>query len=502
MISNNNRLWTAVFSLLLPSLLSAQNLVFTPDSEPLEIAPNSYGNKAIRMAMNASGEPVIAFGSNGHLYVTKWNDATGAFSEPIEIDGGSNVFMSDAEGPRLAAQGDYLILTYQLSSQWDNGARSVHSNDGGATWTEPVAMVDAATTIDHFMPCVGIDGDGNPFTGVKVGNNSATIYEGILRSTDAGATWLPAVNASDLADGNAVCECCPSQPFFAESRYYDLVRNNNSNLRDFWLMSSPDGETWDAAIDVDPLDWMISSCPESGPSVTGPVGDANYLVAFMSAGGTSGQSRVHVSQVDLSAGGGAGEWMLTEAVTVNQFENATQNVPVLAQWNGGDEPLIALAWEQNTSGYDVQLALSQGTTVQLTDVAQNLTSAWSGQHRRPAIAFSTGDAEEPILHVAWQHSTSGTVHYQRGTLTEPTVIICNAAPEPQLVHEPDGVRIEFTTGWLGAVWSIWDITGRLIQSGVYDGHSDLWIDDSLLPTHAIIGVEQPEGARWAQAVRR
>ena len=502
MNSNNTRLWTAGVCLLLSGMLGAQNLVFMPDSEPVEIAPSSYGNKAIRMAMNASGEPVIAFGSNGHLYVTKWDEATTGFADPLEIDPGSNVFMSDAEGPRLAAQGDYLILTYQLSGQWANGGRSVHSVDGGITWSEPVAIVDAAATVDHFMPCVGIDGNGNPFAGVKVGNNPAIIYEGILRSPDGGASWLPAVNASDLADGNAVCECCPSQPFFAEGRYYDLVRNNNSNLRDFWLMSSPDGETWDAAIDVDPLDWMISSCPESGPSVTGPIGNAQYLVAFMSAGGASGQSRVYVSQVDLGADGGAGEWMLTEAATVNQFENATQNVPVLAQWNGGDEPLIALAWEQNTSGYDVQLALSQGPEVQLTDVAQNLTGAWTGQHRRPAIGFSTGDAEEPILHIAWQHSTSGTVHYQRGTVTEPTVVICYAAPEPQLIHGLDGVRIELTMGWYGAVWSVWDITGRLIESGIYDGNSDVWISDSVLPTHAIIGIEQPDGARWAQAVRR
>ena len=70
-----------------------------------------------------------------------------------------------------------------------------------------------------------------------------------------GRVGCPAVNASELADGNAMCECCPSLPFYAENRYYDLVRNNNGNIRDFWLMSSPDGITWDGAVDVDPLDW-------------------------------------------------------------------------------------------------------------------------------------------------------------------------------------------------------------------------------------------------------
>lgn len=481
--------------------LRAQDPVFVPIGDPIEVAPSSFGNKAIRMAMNAAGEPVIAFGSNGHLYVTKWDQLTEAFTDPLEIDPDENVFMSDAEGPRMASQGNYVVLTYQLSGQWATGARSVHSNDGGLTWSDPVPMAPNATT-DHFMPCVGIDDAGNPFAGVKVGNNPATTYEGILRSEDGGSTWLEAVNASAVADGEAVCECCPSQPFWAEGRYYDIVRNNNDNVRDFWLMSSVDGIAWYGALDVDPLDWMINSCPESGPTVTGPVGDGQYLMAFMSAAGASGQSRVHVSQVDLWANDGIGEWELTEPVTVTQFENATQNVPQLAQWNGGDEPLVALAWEQNTGGYDIQLALSQGSDINFTDNAQNLTNAWSGQHRRPAIGFSTGDAEEPILHVAWQHSASGTVHYMTGTVSSPSIIVCFAAPEPQIVHETHGIRIHLSEGWSGARWNVWDISGRLIATGVHDGYAPIWVDDQKIPPHAIVGVETEEGARWAQAVKR
>ena len=278
----------------------------------------------------------------------------------MEIDPDANVFMSDAEGPRMASQGDFVVLTYQISGEWANGARSVHSMDGGLTWSAPVAMVSGADA-DHFMPCVAIDNNGNPFAGVKVGNNSASIFEGILRSEDGGNSWLPAVNASANAAGEAVCECCPSQPFWTAGRYYDLVRNNNENIRDFWLMSSADGENWDAALDIDPLDWEINSCPESGATLAGPVVGTEYLTAFMSAGGPSGQSRVYVSSIDLEANGGAGEWLSTEPITVSQFDNATQNTPVLGQWQGADgTSIVALAWEQNAGGYDVQLALSAG----------------------------------------------------------------------------------------------------------------------------------------------
>ena len=157
------------------------------------------------MAMNA-GEPVIAFGTNGHLYVTKWDAAADGFEEPTEIDPNENVFMSDAEGPRLASQGDYVVLTYQLAGQWATGARSVHSTDGGATWSEPVAMAPNATE-DHFMPCVGIDDMGNPFAGVKLGNNPATVYEGfcVLRTAaPLGSTQsMPATTPMEMRFASA-----------------------------------------------------------------------------------------------------------------------------------------------------------------------------------------------------------------------------------------------------------------------------------------------------------
>lgn len=174
-----------IISIGLSASAIGQSLIFTPENEPVEVAASSFGNKAIRMVLNAADAPVLAFGSNGHLYVSAWDNASAAFGEPVEIDPDANVFMSDAEGPRMASQGDYLVLTYQISGEWANGARSVHSMDGGLTWSAPVAMVSGADA-DHFMPCVAIDNNGNPFAGVKVGNNSASIFEGILRSEDGG----------------------------------------------------------------------------------------------------------------------------------------------------------------------------------------------------------------------------------------------------------------------------------------------------------------------------
>ena len=180
------KLYGFIISIGLSTIAIGQSFIFTPENEPVEVAASSFGNKAIRMVTNAADEPVLAFGSNGHLYVCAWDNASAAFGEPVEIDPDANVFMSDAEGPRMASQGDFVVLTYQISGEWANGARSVRSTDGGYTWSTPVAMVSGADA-DHFMPCVAIDNNGNPFAGVKVGNNSASIFEGILRSEDGGS---------------------------------------------------------------------------------------------------------------------------------------------------------------------------------------------------------------------------------------------------------------------------------------------------------------------------
>ena len=502
MNSNKHRLqnlWLSAF-LVVTAITSAQP-TFVPVGNPIDVAEESYGNKAIRMVLNAADEPVVSFGNNGNLYVVKWLNDLGMFTSPTAIDPNANVYMSDAEGPQMAGQGDNIVLTYMLSGQWDTGARSVSSTDGGLTWGDPVEMVPDATE-DHFMPCVGMDDDANPFAGVKVGNNPASIYEGILRSEDGGASWLPAVDASALADGDAVCECCPSQPFYANERYYDLVRNNNANVRDFWLLSSADGILWDSAVDIDPVDWVISSCPASGPAITGPLADGTWLTAYMSAGGISGQSRIYLSSLDLGVDGGV--WLGTEAITVSQFDNATQNNPSLASWDSGiGSTLVALAWEQNTGGYDIQLALSsvgagESQSSMLTDVAVNLTSEWNGQHRRPIVALSSNEAGETQFHLVWQHSADGTVKYWTGYIAYPTDINPVLAPQqPTVTIDRVALHVDLPASWRNSTWNAYDMQGRLLCNGKCSNPST---EIALPPSHSfILSIEASNGHRWARA---
>ncbi len=486
---------SCLVSLPSQALLTQGSLVFIPEGEPMDVASSDFGNKSIGLVTNNSDELVLCFGSSGHLYVCKWDNGSQAFTEPTAIDPEENIFMSDSEGPQMAAHGDDITLTYMLSGDWDTGARSVSSHDGGITWEAPVSMVPEATT-DHFMPCVGMDPEGNPFAGVKVGTSQ--VYEGILKSNDGGASWLSAVNASEAADGDAVCECCPSLPFWGNGRYYDLVRNNNNNVRDFWLLGSDDGINWNTAVDMDPIDWEINSCPAAGPAVCGPLPDGSWRAAFMNGGGVTGQSRVYVSSMNLDANDGAGALLGTVPVTVNQFENATQNNPTLDVWSpiNGD-PIIALAWEQNSGGYDVQLAVSNGMT--LTDIAVNLTSEWSGQHRRPQLVF-TGTDYTPTLHLVWQNSSDGTVKYLKGSIETPFDVdhpsdfvlpVCTATSA--------GIALQFPESWSTGEWALWDVQGRLAAQGACSQQRQVFID---VPSSGnwIVSVVNSNGNRWSHQI--
>lgn len=486
---------TAIVLLTSPTLIAQGSLGFFPVGEPMDVASSDFGNKSIGLVTNSSDELVLCFGGSGHLYVCKWDNTSQAFTEPTAIDPEENIFMSDSEGPQMAAYGDDITLTYMLSGDWDTGARSVSSHDGGVTWGAPVSMVPEATT-DHFMPCVGMDPDGDPFAGVKVGTNS--VYEGILKSNDGGTSWLPAVNASEAVNGDAVCECCPSLPFWGNGRYYDLVRNNNNNVRDFWLLGSDDGVNWDTAVDMDPIDWVINSCPASGPTVCGPLPDGSWRAAFMNGGGVTGQSRVYVSSMDLEANNGAGALLGTVPVTVNQFENATQNNPTMDLWSpqNGD-PIIALAWEQNSGGYDVQLAVSNGTT--LTDIAVNLTGEWSGQHRRPQLAF-TGTDDMPTLHLVWQNSSDGTVKYLKGGIEIPfDVREPHALPLPACKTTSTGVILNLPESWSTGDWTLWDVQGRHVSQGPCSRQNEIFID---VPSAGnwIVSVVNSNGNRWSHQV--
>ena len=298
--------------------------------EPIDVAGDPYGNKCPRLVLDAEDNPVVFMGKNNDgLYVA--TSQNGVFNAPQPVPTDPGIFLSDAEGPDVATWGNTIGLAYQIAGQWATGAQYMVSEDGGVSWSPSYAIAPNATE-DHFMPIPAFDENGNPFVGLKLGSGNSA-QEGVLRSMDGGMTWGPAESASFAAGNGIACECCPSRTVYGNGRYYSIYRRNNNNIRDMWLVSSVDGVVWDQQLDLDPTDWQINACPETGTSAAW-LPDGRLASVFMSAGNGSSQVYLNVSDPVADDAGS------TTALSATQFSTIIKTSPTslwaqpIQRWSG------------------------------------------------------------------------------------------------------------------------------------------------------------------------
>ena len=420
--------------------------------EPLDVAESTFGNKCPRLVLDAAGNPVVFMGkTNDGLYVA--TSENGTFNTPQAVPTEAGIFLSDAEGPDVATWGNTIGLAYQIAGQWATGAQFMRSDDGGLTWSASSPIAPNATE-DHFMPIPAFDDDGNPFVGLKLGSGN-NAQEGVLLSSDGGMTWGPAEPASAAAGNGIACECCPSRTIYGNGRYHSIYRRNNNNIRDMWLVSSEDGITWDQQLDLDPTDWQINACPETGTSATW-LPDGRLASVFMSAGG--GSSQIYLNVCDPASDDPG----LTLPITATQFSSINQNQPDVAV--GPTHTVVA--WEQSSGGWEIQLSVAPHDALPggLVDVAVPLSESLSGSNRHPDVAVHGS-----TVHVIWQNSADGTVKYLRGTLdgasalTSPTPAITT----PRLVRQgPDLITLEGAAP--GSTYRILASHGATLHKGTCD----------------------------------
>ncbi len=432
------------FGLLLSFSTTSQTSINWEDA--IAVVPSEYGYINLRMVLNSDGSPVILHGKSGTtggLYCTRWNGVD--FDAPVAITSETGLFINDAEGPRMAVSGDRIAVTYQLSGQWATGGRMVLSEDGGATWGTPIPTSPEATE-DHFMPVPAFDENQQPWVTVKWG--SSPVLEGAQFWDEGSETFLAPVDAGQPMDGDAVCECCASMPFSHDGRNYDVVRNNNSNIRDFWVVRTDVSGSWSEALDIDPTNWSINSCPAS-EAETCILADGTLLAVFMSA--AEGGSRVYWSTADLEA------WSLLDSDRIQPGVDQVENNPSVDA--DGDHSVVA--WESNQGGYDILVASgsnSAGGPGAWPDAASVVTEGLSGHSRRPVVRVAGN-----TVHLVYQRPSEGTFHYRRGTIgassTLPPLMV-NAPLE--VSSTPMGWHV---SGHTGFHWTVHDLSGRCMASG-------------------------------------
>jgi hypothetical protein len=268
------------------------------------------------------------------------------------------------------------------------------SFNGGVSFNAPVRVDFIADSLSRF-PAVTVDAAGNPIVAfMKFDASYGNSRWVVTKSSDYGNTFSTDVKASGWSGvGAGVCDCCPGALVQSGNVSAMLYRDNLSNIRDMWAGISTNGNaSYNSGFSVDNTNWMVMSCPASGPDGV-IIGDSLYTV-FMSG---SGNYRTYLSKSSISSG------------IVNSVSNLTGSIAGLSQQNfpriATDGSAMAIVWRQVVSG-NTQLPV-----LFTNDIANGFPAAYDtvdlNDETDADVAVSNGN-----LFVIWEDDNSGTVKYR------------------------------------------------------------------------------------------
>ncbi len=374
-----------------------QNGIFW--SDPIPVAEPTFGNSSPRIALLDNGSPVVLWGKSGKIYFSKMVD--NEFTEPLQINtNGVTPGIYNFGGLDLATFGDNVYVVFE---KFTSGIYVVRSEDGGETFELPVHAFAVPSGEGTTLPAITIDNAGNPIANVIRANNNETHARHItVRSNDGGLTFEPPVVASEPANGDFVCECCPADLHTTDENVWLVFRNNDNNKRDMWVSKSEDNATtFTSAVDVDATDWQVNFCPASAPQISSLSGDS-LITVWMS--GASGPDRVYFSTMH----GGTMEkgW----EYSFPQLNGGDQRRPDVA----GQNDTLGVVWEETgfgTNATDLMFAFSKTGSTGLPTNFENITNA-SGNQRFPSVVYANG-----AFHLIYVNGSS-SVMYRRGVVSE------------------------------------------------------------------------------------
>jgi hypothetical protein len=388
-------------------IVSAQSLITW--SGGINIASNTYGNSHPRMTLDRAGNPLIIWGrmSDQSVFFTRWTGTM--FTTPVKLNPtGMTIATASWMGPDISSHGDTVYVVVKRTPETSNSNRIFifTSFNGGISFNTPVEIGMIADSLSRF-PTVTTDATGNPIVAYMKFNASFLDSRWVVsKSTDYGNTFSTDVKASGWGNSGEVCDCCPGAIVSSGNKTAMLYRDNNNNIRDIWAgISINNATTFPSGFSVDNNNWMIMSCPSSGPDGV-IIGDTLYST-FMSSG--SGNYRTYLSKSSISSG------------TVGSVSNLTGAIAGLSQQNypriASDGKAMAIVWKQTVSG-SAQLPIL---------FTNNIANGFPASYDTVALTGNT-NADVSLgnenIFVVWQDDNSGTVKFRNGTYSAaPTGII-------------------------------------------------------------------------------
>lgn len=375
---------------------SYSQITWSPASN---VATSMFGNDHPRIVTDGSGDPLVLWGSMGNVMLSRWNGST--FLTPVQLNPtGMQVAQANWMGPDIVSYGDTIYVVFKEIPETSDTCHvyCLRSFDGGASFSLPVQVTNIGDSLSRF-PTVTTDDAGHPVVAFMKFNPSFGEARWVVaRSNDFGSTFNTDTKASGWSSMTSdVCDCCPGAITHSGNTFAMMYRDNNSNIRDTWAgISTDNANMFIGGIDTDQMNWMIMSCPSSGPD--GFIASDTLYSVFMN--GSGGMNRVYYSKAALTTMSSSGGITITNAIP----GLSQQNYPRIDRSGNA----MAIVWKQIVSGTQMlslnfsndfsNLLLSDYDTVALNNIVNTDVALFNGN-----------------IWVIWEDDATGTVKYRNGT---------------------------------------------------------------------------------------
>ena len=451
-----------IVSLLFVTRTSAQNLTegnvetAFKDAQTYPVWP--------RCATNASGDVLVLFGKFGESNLYQTIRSGGNFSTPSKLNAtGIDVNINEVYGPRITTGTNHVYIALAARKNKTSMIGLYHSGDGGHSY-DSLRTIRISDFVGY--PDVACSEDGK-YVHLAMMETDSISYRPkyvVLTSSDYGVTFTSRKVVSDTADD--VCECCPPDLITRNSSVVLAYRNNNNNVRDIWFSQSIDnGNTFSAPADIDPTNWVIFGCPDSGPSLL-LSSDDSISACWMSS--ENNQAMINLSTAHFQAGSVVQHRKLTPSTP----NTTSQNFPVIA----GDNHHKMVVWPENSQGKTSTRMMyshvgAEGLKefkMKRLDDSTGLNS-WGSGPMGPHVSFQNG-----TFHTVWYNRHTYEVLYKRfdvpnystapGAETIDVAIYPNPASSYLVVQNPHS-----------GMFTVNDVSGQSVLDGKLssDGYIDL-----------------------------
>lgn len=143
--------------------------------------------------------------------------------------------------------------------------RFARSDDGGASWQEPVSVNEGETFGSHNFHALLAGADGRVYAAwLSSVRGESAVW--LRASADGGRTW----DAARTITTAPTCPCCRTGLALGPdgSLYASWRKIHDGDIRDVVVAASRDGgSTWGEPVRPHADDWVFPGCPHAGPSL-------------------------------------------------------------------------------------------------------------------------------------------------------------------------------------------------------------------------------------------